>query len=130
MFPEKNVTEFFCDADAAADDDDRSDPYMSPPLKRAGDTINNKVVFAIIKIIIQKIKSRKHVVNSIPKLHNFFWNNTLSSLFIWNCSLIWRRRNNYVHVNLRFRTMGIVAEKSDGQNLTISDERVQVLSCL
>ena len=70
MVPEKNVTEFFCDADA--DDDDRSDPYMSPPLKRAGDTINNKVVFAIIKIIIQKIKSRKHVVNSIPKLHNFF----------------------------------------------------------
>ena len=42
MVPEKNVTEFFCDADA--DDDDRSDPYMSPPLKRAGDTINNKVV--------------------------------------------------------------------------------------
>ena len=47
MVPEKNVTEIFCDA---ADDDDnarrrkttqddRSDPYMSPTLKRAGDTI-------------------------------------------------------------------------------------------
>ena len=34
MVPAKNVTEIFCDADA----DDRSDPYMSPPLKRAGDT--------------------------------------------------------------------------------------------
>ena len=39
MVPEKNVTEFFCDADA----DDRSDPYMSPPLKRAGDTINEAI---------------------------------------------------------------------------------------
>ena len=35
VVPEKNVTEIFCDAD----DDDRSDPYMSPTLKRAGDTI-------------------------------------------------------------------------------------------
>ena len=35
---EKNVTEIFCDADAD-DASDRSDPYMSPPLKRAGDTI-------------------------------------------------------------------------------------------
>ena len=31
VVPEKNVTD--------ATQDDRSDPYMSPPLKRAGDTI-------------------------------------------------------------------------------------------
>ena len=39
MVPEKNVTEFFFDADA--DDDARRrivSAYMSPPLKRAGDT--------------------------------------------------------------------------------------------
>ena len=40
MVPEKNVTKIFCDTD----DDARrkttdSDPYMLPPLKRAGDTI-------------------------------------------------------------------------------------------
>ena len=38
MVPEKNVTEFFCDADADDDDARRLDPYMSPQLKRAGDT--------------------------------------------------------------------------------------------
>ena len=44
VVPEKNVTEIFSDADT--DDNARrrrkatdSDPYMSPPLKRAGDTI-------------------------------------------------------------------------------------------
>ena len=49
MVPEKNVTDFFCDAD----DDARrqrkttdSDPNMSPPLKRAGDT---KIVSHILK---------------------------------------------------------------------------------
>ena len=39
--PEINVTEIFCDAD---DDNNRSDPFMSPPLKRAGDT---KIIHAI-----------------------------------------------------------------------------------
>ena len=45
MVPEKNVTEIICDADVDVDtrpnmttQDDRSDPYMSSTLKRAGDT--------------------------------------------------------------------------------------------
>ena len=35
VVPEKNVTEIYCDADDAR----RRKTYMSPPLKRAGDTI-------------------------------------------------------------------------------------------
>ena len=44
VVPEKNATEIFCDADARRRGKTTdSDPYMSPPLKRAGNTnIENK----------------------------------------------------------------------------------------
>ena len=53
MVPEKNVTEIFCDAD---DDDDKSDPYMSPLLKRAGDTMILLLFTLKIILMMSKIK--------------------------------------------------------------------------
>ena len=44
VVPEKNVTEVF----VTPTQDDRSDPYMSPPLKRVGDT---KMSYSMLKFL-------------------------------------------------------------------------------
>ena len=64
MVPEKNVTEIFCDADDDDHEDARSDPYMSPTLKRAGNTKIIQSEFGankeIYKFLI--ITTKSHVI--------------------------------------------------------------------
>ena len=68
MVPEKNVTEFFfVTPTPPTTQDDRTDPYMSPPLKRAGDTITTFFTSSEInKKIIQKGK-KNHLLKAKKK---------------------------------------------------------------
>ena len=60
VVPEKNVTESFCDADADHARRRRkttdSDPYMSPLLKRASDTIKHAFKLYKIKLFNNRIQ--------------------------------------------------------------------------